>query len=54
MDRKFAWNRVSLLPMAVFGIVYESFRYGIRLSIFRNRYPLQIAKCRSSLNLTDL
>ncbi|MFD1268167.1 RAxF-45 family protein [Paenibacillus motobuensis] len=47
MDRKFAWNRVSLLPMAVFGIVHEAFRNGIRLSIFRN--SISITNCEMPL-----
>lgn len=47
MDRKFAWNRVSLLPMAVFGIVHESFHYGIGLSIFRN--SISITNCEMPL-----
>ncbi|WP_155612214.1 RAxF-45 family protein [Paenibacillus woosongensis] len=34
MDRKFAWNRISQLPMALFGIFYGVADNGISLSIF--------------------
>ncbi|WP_410770552.1 RAxF-45 family protein [Fontibacillus sp. BL9] len=36
MDRKFAWSRVSQLPMAMFGNVHAFVRNGISLSIFNN------------------
>ncbi|WP_425464355.1 RAxF-45 family protein [Paenibacillus anaericanus] len=51
--RNNSWNRISQLPMAMFGIFYDVVLYGISLSIFTIRYPLKIAKCRSYLTLTD-
>ncbi len=34
MDRKYAWNRISQLPMALFGIVHGAADNGRSLSIF--------------------
>ncbi|MEF2968253.1 RAxF-45 family protein [Paenibacillus sp. M1] len=36
MDRKFAWSRVSQLPMAMSGIFYAVSFNGISLPIFHN------------------
>ncbi|GGH32402.1 RAxF-45 family protein [Paenibacillus segetis] len=41
MDRKYAWNRVSQLPMAIFGIVHDLSCDGISMSIFTNSISKQ-------------
>ncbi|MEA3571469.1 RAxF-45 family protein [Paenibacillus phoenicis] len=36
VDRKFAWNRVGQLPVAMFGIIHAAANNGRSLSIFGN------------------
>lgn len=36
MDRNIVWNKISQLPMALFGITHAFLNSGISLSIFKN------------------
>ncbi len=53
MDRKFAWNRISQLPVAMFGVVHAFFLNGI--SLFKLHNPISNTNCEMPLlpYLTD-